>query len=301
MEHWNVNVQRQIGMSRAIEFAYVGSRGHDLISARDGNQPVASPIQPNLRPNPLFADITLIESRASSRYNAAQLKYVQRLEYGLSTIAGYTYGKSTDDASGFFTSAGDANFPQNSLDPGAERSRSSFDVRHRFSIGLTYDLPFSGNAWVKDWQVQVVGSANSGRPFTVAVHPDIDASNTGRSNLGFGFNDRPNVSGDPNLSGDDRTEERWFNTAAFSMPAFGTFGNSGRNTVEGPGFKNLSLGIAKLVPLGDARLQLRFETFNLFNTTNYDLPDGFLGSPTFGQILSAGSPRRIQLGIRAIF
>ncbi len=71
MEHWNVNVQRQIGVSRAIEFAYVGSRGHDLISARDGNQPVASPIQPNLRPNPLFADITLIESRASSRYNAA--------------------------------------------------------------------------------------------------------------------------------------------------------------------------------------------------------------------------------------
>jgi Carboxypeptidase regulatory-like domain/TonB dependent receptor len=301
MEHWNVNVQRQIGVSRAIEFAYVGSRGHDLISARDGNQPVASPIQPNLRPNPLFADITLIESRAASRYNAAQLKYVQRLEYGLSTIAGYTYGKSTDDASGFFTSAGDANFPQNSLDPGAERSRSSFDVRHRFSIGLTYDLPFSGNAWVKDWQVQVVGSANSGRPFTVAVHPDIDASNTGRSNLGFGFNDRPNVSGDPNLSADDRTEERWFNTSAFSMPPFGTFGNSGRNTVEGPGFKNLNLGIAKLVPLGDARLQLRFETFNLFNTTNYDLPDGFLGSPTFGQILSAGSPRRIQLGVRALF
>jgi hypothetical protein len=301
MEHWNVNIQRQIGLGRAIEIAYVGSRGHDLISARDGNQPAPFPNPVNLRPNPLFADITLIESRASSLYNAAQFKFVQRLDHGLSMIGAYTYGKSTDNASGFFTSTGDANFPQNSLDPDAEESRSSFDVRHRFSIGLTYDLPFSGNAWVDGWQVHAVGTSNSGRPFTVAVHPDIDVSNTGRANLGFGFNDRPNVSGDPSLSGGDRTEERWFNTSAFSMPAFGTFGNAGRNSVEGPGFKNLNLAVVKLLPVGGASLQLRFETFNLFNTTNFDLPDGFLGSPTFGQILSAGSPRRIQLGVRAVF
>ncbi len=300
MEHWNVNVQRQIGVGRAIEVAYVGSRGHDLISARDGNQPAASPNPFNLRPNPLYADITLIESRASSRYNAMQIKYVQRVEHGLSYIASYTYGKSTDDASGFFTSAGDPNFPQNSLDPGAERSRSSFDVRHRFSAGVTYELPLSGNAWLDDWSLQAIATYQSGRPFTVAVHPDIDASNTGRANLGFGYNDRPNVTGDGSL--DDRTEERWFDTAAFTMPAFGTFGNTGRNSLEGPGYRNLNLAVVKLLPLGDdARLQLRFETFNLFNSTNLDLPDAFLGSPTFGQVLSAGSPRRIQFGVRAIF
>ena len=57
----------------------------------------------------------------------------------------------------------------------------------------------------------------------------------------------------------------------------------------------------KLIPLGAARLQARFEVFNLFNTTNLDLPDAFLGSPTFGQILSAGSPRRMQLGVRVLF
>ena len=301
MEHWNVNVQHHIGTGRAIEVGYVGSRGHDLISARDANQPPASPNRPNLRPNPFFGDITLIESRASSRYNAMQIKYRQRIEDGLSYIASYTYGKSTDDASGFFTSAGDPNFPQNSLDPGAERARSSFDVRHRFSAGLTYNLPFSGNVWLDDWQLQAIGTFQSSRPFTVAIHPDIDASNTGRSNLGFGYNDRPNVSGNGGLPADERTPERWFNTAAFAMPPFGTFGNAGRNSVEGPGYKNLNLAIVKLVPLGDARLQLRFETFNLLNSENFDLPDPFLGSPTFGQILSAGAPRRVQFGVRALF
>jgi hypothetical protein len=301
MEHWNVNVQHHLTGSRAIEVGYVGSRGHDLISARDLNQPAASPNPFNLRPNPAFADITLIESRASSRYKALQIKYVQRADHGLSVLAGYTYGSSTDDASGFFTSAGDPNFPQNSLDPGAERGRSSFDVRHRASVAISYDLPFSGNVWLDDWQIHAVGALNSGRPFTVAVHPDIDVSNTGRSNLGFGYNDRPNVTGTPSLRAEDRTEDRWFDTGAFSFPAFGSFGNSGRNTLEGPRSRNLNLAIVKLVPVAAAQLQLRFETFNLFNYVNYDLPDAFLGSPTFGQILSAGASRRVQFGVRAVF
>jgi hypothetical protein len=301
MEHWNVNLQYQLSRSRALELAYVASRGHDLISARDLNQPAASPSPQNLRPNPLFADITVIESRASSKYNALQASYRQRIDTGLSATISYTLGKSTDDASGFFTSSGDPNFPQNSLDPGAEYGRSSFDVRHRYSLSLSYDLPFRGNIWLDDWQLQAIGTSQSGRPFTVAVHPDIDVSNTGRSNLGFGYNDRPNVTGDPALPVNERTETRWFNTAAFSMPAFGTFGNSGRNTVEGPGYRNLNVAVVKLLPLGAARLQARLEVFNLFNTLNLDLPDAFVGSPSFGQILSAGAPRRVQLGARLLF
>ena len=63
MEHWNLNLQRQVGRSRTVEIAYVGSRGHDLISARDANQPPASPSPFNFRPNPQFGDVTLIESR----------------------------------------------------------------------------------------------------------------------------------------------------------------------------------------------------------------------------------------------
>ena len=301
LEHWNVGVQHQIGRGRGIEVSYVGSRGHDLISARDMNQPAPSAQVPNLRPNPLYADITLIESRARSTYNALQVKYRQQMADGLSALASYTFGKSTDDASGFFTSAGDPNFPQDSRHPEAEHGRSSFDVRHRLAASLSYVLPFTANKWVRDWQLQAVATIESGRPFTVAVHPDIDASNTGRSNLGFGHNDRPNVTGDPSLSESDRSETRWFDTSAFSMPAFGTFGNSGRNTLDGPGSRSLNLAVIKLIPLAGVRLQGRFEVFNLFNTANLDLPDAFFGSPTFGQILSAQAPRRIQVGVRVLF
>jgi hypothetical protein len=301
MEHWNLGFQRQLGRSRMFEVAYVGSRGHDLISARDANQPAPSTVRPNLRPNPLFADVTLIESRGSSRYNAMQIKFQQRSDVGLTALIAYTYGKSTDNASGFFTSAGDPNFPQDSMSPDAEEGRSSFDLRHRLSMGISYTLPFSGNVWLNDWQANVIVTINSGRPFTVALHPDIDQSNTGRSNLGFGNNDRPNVSGNASLPAGERSEDQWFNVAAFTMPAFGTFGNARRNMLEGPGYRNLNLGITKLVPVADTRLQLRFEIFNVLNRANLDLPDGFLGSPTFGRILSAGSPRRMQFGVKAFF
>jgi hypothetical protein len=310
MEHWNLNVQQQIGRGRTIEIAYVGSRGHDLISARDVNQPPASPSQVNLRPDPQFADITLIESRGTSLYNALQIRLQQRSETGLSALAAYTYGKSTDDASGFFTSAGDPNFPQNSLDPAAEHGRSSFDIRHKFSASFSLPLPFGEDRrWLssgligtilKDFDLQGVYTLQSGRPFTVAILPSIDVSNTGRSNLGFGYNDRPNVSGNTSVPSPSPTQ--WFNTAAFSFPAFGSFGNAGRNILEGPGYNNLNVALVKNIGSGNgARLQLRAESFNLFNRANFDLPDPFLGSPTFGQILSAGSPRRFQFGVKAIF
>ena len=304
LQHWNAGVQRQVGRIGTIEAAYVGSRGSALIVARDLNQPRPSPVPLNLRPNPFFGDITLLESAGRSRYHALQLKYEGRTR-GLSLLAAYTLGRSEDDASGFFPSAGDPNLPQDSLNREAEYGRSSFDVRHRFSLAFVWDLPYepSGralDALLGDWQLSGIVTLQSGRPFTVALLPEIDNSNTGRSNLGFGANDRPNVSGDAAL--DDPTPDRWFDTGAFSMPPFGTFGNVGRNTLEGPGYQNVNLALIKALPLGArARLQLRAEAFNVFNRANYDNPDNFFGSPTFGRILSAQSPRRIQLGAKLVF
>ena len=130
--------------------------------------------------------------------------------------------------------------------------------------------------------------------------PDIDNSNTGRSNLGFGNNDRPDVSGSTSVT--RPSTEAWFNTKAFSMPPFGTFGKSGRNTLTGPGFRNLNMALVKHIFVGKTgSLDLRAEAFNVTNRVNYDLPDAFLGSPTFGRILSAGSPRRFQFGVRTTF
>ena len=311
LEHFNVSVQRQLGTTRVIEVAYVGSRGHDMIAARDLNQPAPGTRQPNLRPNPLFDDITLIESRSSSNYHALQTKFQQRFDRGLSLLTAYTFGKSLDDASGFFASAGDPNFPQDSRNPRAEYGRSSFDVRHRFSTSFAWELPFGqGRRWLGDrgalssilgdMELQGIVTLQSGRPFTVALLPEFDNSNTGRSTLGFGANDRPNLAGDPSLN--DPSPDRWFNTSAFAVPPFGSFGNAGRNILEGPGYQNVNLGLLKHVRLSEeARLQLRAEAFNLFNRPNFNLPDAFVGSPTFGRIVSADSPRRCQFGVRLIF
>ena len=306
---WHAGVQHQLTDSRTVEIAYVGSRGRNLIAARDLNQPAPSPASPNVRPNPLFADITLIESRARSQYDALQLKFDQRLEGGASLTAAYTLGKSVDDASGFFSSTGDANFPMDSNDPGADRARSNFDVRHRFTLHGLWELPFGpGRRWLRQgfaatclgsWDLYGVVALQSGRPFTVALHPDIDNSNTGRANLGFGSNDRPNLAGNPEL--ENPRPERWFNTDAFTFPEFGTFGDVGRNTLEGPGASNVHLALARDMALQRGRVQFRLEIFNVFNAANFGLPDNFLGSPTFGQILTAGAPRRMQLAVRFVY
>jgi hypothetical protein len=309
LHHYNLSVQQRWGARRTVEIGYVGSLGRNLIAARDINQPAPGPQRPNLRPNPRFDDITMIESRARSRYNALEFRLDQRLDRGISATTTYTLARSMDDASAFFSSAGDANYPMDSNNPEGEWARSNFDVRHRFTVGGLWEIPIGPNRrFLRDgfgatclgnWDLYAVAVFQSGRPFTVAIHPDIDNSNTGRAALGFGANDRPNLSGDPSVP--DPGPEGWFNTQAFAMPAFGTFGDVGRNTLDGPGFKNLNLALSRKVALTRGALQLRLEVFNLFNWTNFDQPDNFLGSPTFGQILSAGAPRRFQLGIKYLY
>ncbi|HEY8228695.1 MAG TPA: TonB-dependent receptor [Pyrinomonadaceae bacterium] len=315
MQHWNVNVQREVGSKSVLEVAYVGSKGTKLLTARDINQPQPRPLPPGLpfvlRPNPRFDDIDLLESRGNSNYNALQARFQQRLSRGLSALASYTWSKSIDDASNFFSSAGDPNFPQNSYNVSAERGRSNFDVRHRLSVSYSYLLPFGRNrqflshsGWVTTvltgWETFGIVTLQSGRPFTVALLPEIDNSGTGRSILGFGANDRPNVVGNPNLG--NPTPARWFNPAAFAFPAPGTFGNAGRNILDGPGYQNVNASLVKNTALSERmNLQFRAEFFNLFNHPNFNLPDNFLGSPTFGVISSAREPRHIQFGLKLLF
>jgi hypothetical protein len=310
-QHWNLSVQQQLGNSTVAELAYVGSKGTKLLASRDINQPFARPQQPNLPRNPLFGEITQQESSAASNYHSLQARIQQRLAFGLSLLGSYTFGKSIDNASGVFSSTGDPNYPQNSYNLAAERGRSGFDVRQRFSLSYSYDLPFGkGKALLADdgwattllsgWQTFGVITLQTGRPFTVALLPEFDNSNTGISNLGFLGNDRPNLVGLARL--DNPTAERWFNTAAFAFPPFGSFGNAGRNILDGPSFKNINFSLVKNTAIKESfTVQFRTEFFNLFNHPNFGLPDNFAGSPSFGRILSAESPRRIQFGLKLLF
>src|SRR5204863_310894 len=170
-QHWNMNVQQEIGRGRMVEAAYAGSKGTKLLGARDLNQPLPSARQPNPRPVPQFDDIDILESRGNSSYHSLQARFQQSFQRGLTALASYTWSKSIDDASSFFSSAGDANYPQDSRNTRAE----------------------------------------------------------------------------------------------------------------------------------SAHLQFRVEAFNLLNHANLGLPDIFVGSPSFGSIQSAGSPRRLQFGIRILF
>ena len=315
MQHWNVNIEREIGNHTVFEVAYVGSKGTKLLTARDINQPQPQILPPGLpfvpRPDPRFDDIDLLESRGNSSYNALQARFQQRLFHGLTSLVSYTWSKSIDDASNFFSSAGDPNFPQNSYNVAAERGRSNFDVPHRLSASYSYALPFgegrsylADDGWVSTvltgWETHGIITLQSGRPFTVALLSDIDNSGTGRSILGFGANDRPNVAGNPEIS--NPSPDRWFNTAAFAFPAPGTFGNAGRNILDGPGFQNVNASLMKNTRLTESvNLQFRAEVFNLFNHPNFNLPDNFLGSPTFGRISSARDPRHIQFGLKLLF
>jgi hypothetical protein len=301
VQQWNFNIEQSLGGNRMVEIGYVGSKGTDLIGARDANQPPPSTNPYFERPLPQFADIDLEESNRNSSYNSLQARFEQRLNFGLSLLASYTFAKSIDNDSSFFSSTGDSNFPQDSYDLRAERGLSNFDVRQRFVASYAYDLPFhAASRWLKGWQTFGILQFQTGQPFTVDLLADDDNSNTGIDSLGFGANDRPNVVGNPKLSNPSANE--WFNTSAFAIPPYGSFGNSGRNTVTGPGLSTVDLSIVKNTTIGErATVQFRVEAFNVLNHTNFNLPDNFIGSPTFGQILSAGDPRRLQLALKFLW
>ena len=138
----------------------------------------------------------------------------------------------------------------------------------------------------------------TGQPFTPVMA--IDNSNTGQ------FQDRPDLIGDPYAPGPNCPETRapncWVNPAAFERPALYAFGNSGRNSLRGPGYKNIDLSFTKNTAIGARQqLQVRVETFNLLNWDNYDIPNRTALTPNFGRVFSAGPPRQIQLGVRVMF
>jgi hypothetical protein len=302
LQQWNFGIQRQLGKPRVLEIAYVGSKGTHLIDSRNIDQPQPSVNQQNPGPNPKFSEIDLIESQANSIYHSLQVRLQQRLSKGLSMLASYTYSKSIDDASGFFNTAGDPDYPQNAYDLSAERGRSDFDIRQRFTLSYAYDVPVFKHhyRWMGGWQSFGVLTFQTGQPFTVALLADDDNSNTGISQLGFGANDRPNAIGKPVLA--NPTPQEWFNTAAFTTPPYGHFGNAGRNILNGPGMQAVNVSLVKNTPIAErCDVQFRTEFFNALNHTNLNLPDNFLGSPTFGQVVSAQDPRRIQFALKLLF
>ena len=169
----------------------------------------------------------------------------------------------------------------------AERGDADFDVRHNWTSSVRVLVPWGSNKWWGNWTVNAIGTVQGGRPFTVFLP---------------GFSgERPNSVPGVDWRPDDQGPDHWINPAAFSIPAPGTPGNLGRNTLRGPKLHNLDLSLIKAQRVGEGRLELRVEFFNIFNHPNFSIPNSVMG-PTLGVISATASPeRQIQLGAKLMF
>jgi hypothetical protein len=292
--------QRALATSTMIDVSYLGSwvTGADSSTVLNVPQPGPGPSAPR-RPVPALSNISDIRWNGYSTYHGVTVKLVRHWARGLAYSASYTWSKAVDDASDPGATVAETNLPQNVYDLAAERAPSSFDHRHRFVANAVYALPdptATGAlaALGRQWRVNAIVTLQSGSPFTVNLGTD-------RANIGSGPAQRPNVSCDPNAFVNPGPAE-WFNTSCFSLPALYTFGNAGRNSVLGPGYADVDMGVERDISLTRGpHLQLRWEIFNLLNRVNFDTPNRTFGAANFGRIFSADPARQMQLSAKLLF
>ncbi|MCC7007491.1 MAG: TonB-dependent receptor [Acidobacteria bacterium] len=300
---WSGGVQYEWRPGLLTEVFYMGTwtLGADNATVRNVPEPGPGPIQAR-RPIPALSRITAIRFDGKSIYHGVTVKAERPLRRGFAFTVGYTWSSSKDDASSPGATEAEANVPQdvrNVFGTGGEWARSSFDRRHQLIATATVELPSPARgtwreAVLGNWRVSAAATALSGAPFTVNLGVD-------RANVGAGPAQRPDQLRDPDLPGGQRTPERWFDTDAFALPALYTFGSAPRNSVTGPGYANVDLVVAKSWRTRHGTIEWRWETYNLLNRTNFDLPNRVFGSSTFGRILSAKNAREMQGALRFLF
>jgi hypothetical protein len=244
-------------------------------------------------------------SGGRSLLNSGTAQIRRRLAGGVSAAASYTLAKSMDNASSL--GAGATVVAQNDQDLEAEWGLSNFDRRHQFNAQAMWELPFGADRrWLThggslagilgDWNLSANLTAQSGTPYTVRVIGA--ASDAARGTSGsLRANDNGSVT---SLAQPTITE--YFNVAAFSVPAPGTFGDAARNSVVGPGSGQLNAQVIRDVRLGGRRsLSISLNANNLLNTVQWASIDTNLNSPTFGQVLSVRPMRSMTVTARMRF
>ena len=275
---------------------FVYTHGSNLASLVNLNQPLPSaPGANDARGAAPFPDFGFIEWRSQngkSDYKGLDVGVQKRLSHGYAFGVWYTLGNSKDNASEQLTTQGSNAFPQNGRDFTNWYGPSDYDVRHRLTTNVVLDLRLGQNPLARDWTVSGVWAVRSGRPFTV---------NQSGNNVGQNMTGLPDQVGDP---AGPETVDQWFDTAAFVPVASGVFGNELRNRLRGPGFQTFDMSLQRLFRLGEgAAASLRLDAFNLFNRTNFGLPNRNISDgAAFGTISSlAGDARIMQLAVRFTF
>ena len=307
-QQFNLTVERELPASLLLKTSYVGNIGRHLDTTYNLNQAVPGPGAVNSRRpffgvRPTLADVTWAVSDGTASYHALQFSAEKRLTHGVSGLVSYTWGHSIDTVGQSFGGGADGPLPQDPRNRAADRGNSPFDMRHRLTMAWTYVLPFgTGHRWLADggalafvfggWQLNGLHLFQTGLPFT----PTLAAATV---NTGTGS--RPDRIADGQL--EDPTVDRWFDPAAFTTPATFTYGDAGRNILYGPGRVNVDLSLFKEFPVGQrVRVQFRAECFNLFNHSQFDLPNATIGTASAGTITGiVGTPRQLQFGLKASF
>ncbi len=323
VQQWHLSIQREMGFNTVFEISYAGSKGDKLYTFFNGNQalPTPDPTAPTAprRPVPLIdTGIDWFRSSGASSYHSLQMRAEKRFSHGLSFMAAYTWAHSIDDASNANLGAQNNDDFRDFRHPEWEYGNSSFSVRHRAVFSYIYELPFgqgkllaghvgSGlNTVIGGWQLAGVATISSGNWFTVTDGNGNFSNSDGGTE---GNSQRPNQIGDPTAR--PCVPGTFFNTCAFTDPQLGSYGNVGRNSLQGPGYVIWDSSLFKTFQLSERfRLEFRSEFFNLLNHTNLLLSQSgpqesnnstVFGATQFGFLTAARAPRQIQFGLKLSF
>src|SRR5881296_2727623 len=275
---------------------------------------------PGTRPNPYVSYTQSWFGYGTANYNAMNVSILKRAARGLTFKANYSFSKALDLNSAILAPSGE-NEPTNLVSPfnrNLNKGVAAYNPAHQFNTNFSYQLPFGSgqrfgigaSGWVNHlmggWQWNGIVNAQSGFPITPMV--GFNSSGTGNNSVIDVPDRNPNFKG-PVIS---RTAEHWFDPRAYKMPVAGTFGNAGRSSIRGPALFNVDTSVFKRIPIRESvTLQFRAEAFNVFNHTNFGLPNqvvfqgntsNYSYSSSAGEITqTATTSRQIQFALKLIF
>ena len=316
-QHWMASVERQFGAGALASLSYVGTSSHHLLVLEEAN-----PADPALclalgsqlcgpfneqaartRFGPAFGSVELQRTIANANYNALEASFKASAR-GLDLLASYTFSKSIDQSSGLPE-------PVNPVNPSLSRALSAFDLRQNLVTSFRYQLPETRSrgalhAIAAGWAVAGIARFTSGLPVTLLNNNDTSLLGTIPNGINNNGVDTPAFTGASlSLHRDPRHGAAVFDASQFSLPALGTMGNARRRFFSGPGLENFDATLSRSLLVKDNRaLEVRAEAFNLFNHAQFFGPavvEGNLSSSSFGQAVSALSPRLAQLALRYRF
>ena len=297
---YNLNLQKTIPLGIVLNFGYNGTKGSNLDVVGSPNASPAGVTTPGV------AAFDYEESGAWSHSNQLVISAQKRQQKGIALGFTYTYSHSIDNASGVGGAVGRA--IQNFYNLAAEEGNSSYDQRHNLSGNWLLELPFGPNrAYFNKggFLSHALDGFSLSGSFTFAtgnyLTPEYNG-NAQEASSGNTYTQRPNRVAGQSLKG-PQTLTKWFNTAAFAIPAAGQYGTASPGSIEGPGTVSTNAALSRTVQLGETRsFEARVTATNIFNTVQYSGIDTNVNdTKTFGEVTSSAAMRSLQVQARFRF